>query len=105
MRRHPGIVFVQRAGGRMPALSHRPRLRIHDIVRTARGSTDLAEAADHLSLTVPEVETGLRYYAEFRAEIDSEIEQMDREAERAEREYRATQALNRRGGADAAPPR
>ncbi|MGH2450184.1 MAG: hypothetical protein ACRDGE_02715 [Candidatus Limnocylindria bacterium] len=105
MRRHPGIAFVERAGGRMPALSHRPRLRIHDIVRTVRASSNLKEAADYLDLTLTDLEKAMRYYAEFRAQIDAEIQEMDEEAERAEREFWEAKSLARPEDADAAPPR
>lgn len=86
MRRHPGIVFVTRAaGGRYASLARRPRLKVSNVVETVRVSEDPDEAADHLAVSRAEVDEALAYYAEFRDEIDAEIE---REHAYVDREHR-----------------
>ena len=85
MRRHPGIVFVERGGGRDAVLAGRPRLSIWEVVLTARGSSSLAGAARTLDLDVPSVERALAYAADYPAEIEGAIEANDAAFERAKR--------------------
>lgn len=88
MRRHPGIVFVERAGGRRDAaLAARPRLSVWQIAQTARASTSAAVAAKYLSLDVPAVERALAYATEHADEIDRQIAANDLEMERLMRLY------------------
>lgn len=85
MRRHPGVVFVDRPAGRRTGLARRPRLTVANVIETVRASADLDEAADYLDLSRTELEAALGYYAEFREEVDAEIE---REQEYVDREHR-----------------
>lgn len=88
MRRHPIVRFVDRAAGRRACLVRRPRLSVANVIQTVRVSTDLDEAADYLSLERSELERVLDYYAEFREEIDAEIQREREYAEREERLWR-----------------
>jgi len=88
MRRHPGIVFVERGTGRRDAvLAARPRLSVWQILETVKGSTSVAAAANYLSLDVPAVERALAYYKEHPDEIDRQIAANDAEMERIMRLY------------------
>ena len=88
MRRHPGIVFVERGTGRRDAvLTARPRLSVWQIVVAVRGSTSVAAAAEYLSLDVPSVERALAYGKEYPDEIERQIAANDAEMERIMRLY------------------
>lgn len=93
MRAHPGIVFVTRPGGREAVLAHRPRLAVYQVVRTVKNSASIEEAAEYESLEVSDIEKVLRYYAEFRDEVDAEIQRNAEESERLERAWRHQQAV------------
>lgn len=96
MRAHPGIVFVTRPGGREAVLMHRPRLAVYQVVEVVKNSASIEEAAEYESLTVADVEKVLRYYTDFRDEVDEEIKGNAEESERLERLWREQQALLRR---------
>lgn len=93
VRRHPTIAFVDRAAGRRAAVARRPRLSVAQVIQTVRASTDLREAGEYLDLTVTEIERILDYYAEFREEIDTEIERRMEIADREERLFRERERL------------
>jgi uncharacterized protein (DUF433 family) len=96
MRRHPGIVFVEHAGGRRDAaLATRPRLSVWQIVGTVRASTSVAAAARYLSVEVPAVERALAYSKEHPDEIERQIAANDAETERVVRLYPSTTDLIR----------
>ncbi len=91
MRRHPGIVFVERGTGRRDAvLAARPRLSVWQIVEAVRGSTSVSAAASYLSLDVAEVERALAYYKAQPEEIGQRIAANDAEMERIMRLYPST---------------
>ena len=96
LRRHPGIAFVTRAGGRRPALAQRPRLSVANVIETLRGSESPEAAAESLALSAAQFQVALDYYREHRSEVDAEIARNAEEAERAEREFRERQELLRR---------
>ncbi len=96
LRRHPGIVFVTRVGGRRAALAPRPRLSVANVIETLRGSDSPEAAAGSLALSAAHFRVALDYYREHRAEVDAEIARNAEEAERAEREFRERQELLRR---------
>lgn len=88
MRRHPGIVFVERGTGRRDAvLAARPRLSVWQILEVVRGSTSVAAAARDLSLDVPSIERALAYHKEHPDEIERQIAANDAEMERIMRLY------------------
>jgi uncharacterized protein (DUF433 family) len=88
--RHPLIYFrLGGSGQRRPALVG-TRLYIWQIISTLRGSKDIADAADYLGLTEPQVRAAVAYYADYTDEVDAyaaeEEEFARRERERWERE-------------------
>ncbi len=96
MRRHPGIAFIDRAAGRRASLARRPRLAVAAVIETVQDSAGLDEAADSLSLDRREIDRVLAYYAEFREEVDAEIERRQEYADREERLWRERQSLFQR---------
>lgn len=103
MRRHPGITFVDRAGGRAAVLAGRPRLSVWQIVLTARASRSLASAARYLSVDVPSIQRALAYATEHSDEIDAAIQANDEAFERAKRLYLPALEPARRRRRAAAP--
>lgn len=90
-RAHPGIVFMERAGGRRDAvLAARPRLGVWQIVRAVRASTSIKAAAEYLSLDMPSLERALAYYNDNPDEIERLLVQNAAEVERIERLYPST---------------
>lgn len=91
---HPLIHFRDGAAGRRPALLG-SRLDVADVVTTIRQNNgSVEEAADYLEVPVEQLEAAVRYYAEYKDEIDELIERSRRAAER-ERELweRSQEAL------------
>jgi uncharacterized protein (DUF433 family) len=92
MDRHPPIVFVEGAAGRRPVLAG-TRISVADVVETARELGNSADsAAEYLSLPLWKVQAALRYYADYRDEVDAWIERNRRYAEREEEMWRAARA-------------
>jgi uncharacterized protein (DUF433 family) len=92
MDRHPPIVFVEGAAGRRPVLAG-TRISVADVVETARELGNSADsAAEYLSLPLWKVQAALRYYADYRDEVDAWIERNGRYAEREEEMSRAARA-------------
>jgi uncharacterized protein (DUF433 family) len=88
---HPQIVFVDRAAGRRATLAG-TRLNVAYVITTARAAGSAEEAAESLDLPLWKVRAALGYYADFRDEIDAEIERDRRLAEREEARWRAEQS-------------
>ncbi|MEX1022510.1 MAG: hypothetical protein WD058_05120 [Dehalococcoidia bacterium] len=87
MRQHPGIVFRAGPAGRRPALAAGPD--VWEVARVFRDPADhdgdaVSRTADLTGLEAGQVRTGMRYYAEYAAEIDEWIGRVDEEAERLE---------------------
>ena len=87
MRRHPGVVFADRGGGRDAVLAGRPRLSIWQIAQVARGSRSRAAAARALSIDLSELQRALAYAVEYADEIDAAIRENDEAFERIQRLY------------------
>lgn len=69
--RHPLIFFRQGAAGRRPALVG-TRLDVDKVIDTVRNSDGSAEeAAEYFEIPEHWVRACLRYYAEFRDEVDA----------------------------------
>jgi uncharacterized protein (DUF433 family) len=82
--KHPLIYFLDASSGRRAAVLG-TRLSVSDVVTTIRQADGSAEdAAEVLDLPASHVQAAVRYYAEYRAELDEEIE---RDALAAEREH------------------
>jgi hypothetical protein len=99
MEAHPGIVFRSGPGGRRPSLIAGPDVwQVARVLRgvEARGEDVIARTVELTSLEPREVNAALRYYAEYRDEIDSWIQRIDDEADRAEAAWRREQAVLQR---------
>lgn len=89
MEEHPGIVFVEGAAGRRPALAARRGLDVWQVVKTLHDNQgDVAATGEVLRLSVSEVRLTLAYYADHKAEIDEWIRLNAEEAERLEDAWR-----------------
>lgn len=93
MDEHPLIVFRDGASGRRPGLVG-SRLDVWQIVDTVRQNGSAEEAAAYLDLPSERIEACMRYYAEYRDEIDEWSERArlvaDRERELWERRQELT---------------
>jgi len=79
LQNHPGIRFVTLpTGERTAALERGPEVWTvaEAWVTTDPAARSVEEVAHTTGLTAAEVETALRYYAEFQAEIDAELERV-----------------------------
>jgi hypothetical protein len=96
MEQHPGIVFRPGPAGRRPALAAGPDVwEVARVLRALTGDreTVLRQASDLTELAVEQLRIALRYYAEFRGEIDDWIERVDEEADLAEAAHRREREL------------
>jgi hypothetical protein len=89
MEAHPGIVFRDGPAGRRAALAGGPD--VWEVISALRGTGKRGEdaivaTAEWGSLSVTQVRAAVRYYGEFRDEIDERI-RLNREV--ADREYAA----------------
>ncbi|MFI5009791.1 MAG: CopG family transcriptional regulator [Solirubrobacterales bacterium] len=97
MEDHPGIVFRDGPAGRRAALVAGPD--VWEVIETLRGTglsdeQAIAATADWGSLTHAQVRAAVRYYADFRTEVDERIALNRREAERERNTWeRAREAL------------
>ena len=99
MRRHPRIMFRDGPAGRRPGLVHGPDVwEVARIVREIpeRGDAAIQKTVELSGLSEREIEAVIRYYAEFRDEIDRWIDLVDEEARVAEAEWRRERALLQR---------
>lgn len=91
--RFPGIVFVDRAGGRRAALAGR-RIDVWQVVETFRAEDgDVAQTADFLGLRPDQVRTAIAYAADFPEEIEAMIRANRDEGERMQAAEVRQQAL------------
>lgn len=90
---HPLISFREGAAGRRPALAG-TRLDVWQVIETLRQSDNsTTETAEYLSIPEPWVRAAVRYYADYRAEVDEWIERMHAIAEREEEAWRREQTV------------
>ena len=90
---HPLIVFRDGAAGRRAALAG-TRLDVAQVIETVLASDKSThDAAEYLSIPEPWVTACVRYYADYREEIDGWIERMHAIAEREEDAWRRTQSV------------
>jgi uncharacterized protein (DUF433 family) len=94
MEDHPGIVFRDGRGARRPALAGGPD--VWEVVQTLKemGPGDeqaIAAAAEWGDLSHAQVNVALRYYADFREEVDARIVRNHEEAERQHAAWKRTQ--------------
>ena len=88
---HPVVYFREGAAGRRPALLG-SRLDIADVIATIRqNDNSVAEAAEYLQIPVDQVEAALRYYADFKTEVDAWLAHVEAIAERERDRWRRRQ--------------
>ncbi|HEV3095276.1 MAG TPA: DUF433 domain-containing protein [Solirubrobacteraceae bacterium] len=90
---HPLISFRDGEAGRRPTLLG-TRLDVAEIITTIRqNDSSIEETADYLEVPVEQIDACLRYYADYKDEVDAWIEQThalaQRERERWERRQQA----------------
>ncbi len=82
MDEHPLIYFREGAAGRRPALLG-TRLDVATVVETVRQHDNSVEdAAEYLDVPVGHIEETLRYYVDYKGEVDEWLRRARREAER-----------------------
>ena len=90
---HPLIVFREGAAGRRAALAG-TRLDVSQVIDTLRESDNSVDAtAEYLGIPEQHVRAAVRYYAEFRGEIDEWRERVREVGEREEEAWRREQAI------------
>jgi uncharacterized protein (DUF433 family) len=90
---HPLIAFREGAAGRRAALVG-TRLDVLQVIDTLRESANSVDAtAEYLDIPEQYVRAAVRYYAEFRDEVDEWRERMRAIAEREEEAWRREQAV------------
>jgi uncharacterized protein (DUF433 family) len=90
---HPLIMFREAAAGRRAALVG-TRLDVSQVIDTLRESDNsIGATAEHLDIFDPHVRAAVRYYAEFRDEVDEWRERMRALAAREEEAWRREQAI------------
>jgi len=90
---HPLIVFRDGVAGRRPALAG-TRLDVGQVIETLRHSGNaVVETAEHLNIPEAYVRAAVRYYADYRDEVDAWQERMHAIAQREEDAWRREQAV------------
>jgi uncharacterized protein (DUF433 family) len=88
---HPVVYFREGAAGRRPALLG-SRLDVADVIATIRqNDNSVAEAAEYLEIPVDQVEAALRYYADFKTEVDAWLAHVEAIAGRERDRWRRRQ--------------
>lgn len=95
MADHPGIVFRDGPAGRRAALAAGPD--VWEVIETLKGTGLTGEKAVEATarwgaLTLADVRAAIRYYGDFRDEIDDRIVANRREAERLREAWERAQA-------------
>jgi hypothetical protein len=77
MDKHPAIGFKTTPQGRRAAvLAARPRIQVIDVLGTFKAeSQDAGKTARYLHISEDEVQAVLRYYAEYRDELDRDLKE------------------------------
>lgn len=97
MEDHPGVIFRDGPSGRRAALTGGPD--VWEVIETLMGTgldgeRAIAATAEWGELAVAQVRVAVRYYGEFREEVDERIALNRREAERGREAWvRAREAL------------
>lgn len=94
MEDHPGVVFRDGPAGRRAALAGGPD--VWEVIATIRasgleGAAALEAAGAGGDLTTAQVQTAVRYYAEYRVEVDERVRQHLDDADEAEEQWRREQ--------------
>ncbi len=90
---HPLIMFREGAAGRRASLVG-IRLDVSQVIDTLRESDNsISATAEYLGISEQYVHAAVRYYAEFREEVDAWRERVRAIAEREEEAWRREQAI------------
>jgi uncharacterized protein (DUF433 family) len=90
---HPLITFREGAAGRRAALAG-TRLDVAQVIDTLRNSENSVDAtAEYLEIPEQYVRAAVRYYADFRAEVDQWRDRILAIAEREEDAWRREQSV------------
>jgi uncharacterized protein (DUF433 family) len=82
MDEHPSITFREGAAGRRPALLG-TRLDVATVIETIRQHDgSIEETAEYLDVPIGRVEECLRYYVDYKTEVDEWVRRARRDAER-----------------------
>lgn len=75
MDRHPAMIFKTTSLGRRAAvLAAHPGLQVIDVIGTWQAERqDIAKTARYLHIEEDEVQAVLRYYADYKDEVDSDL--------------------------------
>jgi len=74
MDKHPAIAFKTTSQGRRAILASRPGLQLIDIIGTWQGERqDLAATARYFQISEEDVRAVLRYYADYKDELDLDL--------------------------------
>ena len=91
--RHPLIVFREGAAGRRATLAG-TRLDVAHVIETVRAHENSTDAsAEYLGVPEPYVRAAVRYYADYREEVDAWRERLDAIAEREREAWEREQAV------------
>lgn len=75
MDKHPAIAFKTTPYGRRVVLASRPGLQVIDIIGTWLGERqDAAATARYFHIEEDDVQAVLRYYAEYKDEVDQDLQ-------------------------------
>ena len=90
---HPGIVFRDGPSGRRAGLASGPDVWeiVLGVRASGRGEDAIRATAEWANLTEAQVRTAIRYYSQFREEIDERIRRNEEEADAAEAAWRREQ--------------
>jgi uncharacterized protein (DUF433 family) len=89
---HPLIYFRQGGDGRRRACILGTRIYVYQLVHSAAGE-DVDQIAEAFALSPAQVRAALRYYGEFRDEIDEESGEAARYAERERTRWERAQGV------------
>lgn len=93
MDEHPLVYFRQGELGRRPALLG-TNLDIASVIETIRqNDNSIGEAAEYLELPAEQVEACLRYYVDYKGEVDALIERARAAADREQQRWRRQQEV------------
>lgn len=95
MDEHPGIVFRSGPAGRRAGLAGGPDVwTVISVMRDlgVRGEEAIGAVADHLELHPALVQAAVRYYADYKEEIDELIRRNEEAAERAREAWQSERA-------------
>ena len=102
MDKHPAIAFKTTPHGRRAVLASRPGLQVIDIIGTWQGERqDVGATARYFRIGEDDVRAVLRYYADYKKEIDEDLKSHLAAQENYKRVLEQREARTRRRAADA----